>query len=201
MQPDDRSKDNLIDFNPNSVIFQPMMYIDISEEIIVPSALEWIRKLVVSPVTSYTLRVPGAGFWGWSRGSTKFNNYRRLETSTSYNHLKREIQFDGGVMGFWNWLEGPGNVESNSEAVSKIFNELNLEQNISMELKWDMHVTGVYPNVPVEATTFIRLMQMKSPLEMYYIASNGAIIDDTGANDQNNIELPNQNNKSAITIV
>jgi hypothetical protein len=70
-----------------------------------------------------------------------------------------------------------------------------------MQLRWDMEVTGLYPNVPVSATTFIRLMRLVSSEGIYFVASDGAVIDDTGANDQNNIELPIRNNESTITVL
>jgi hypothetical protein len=176
------------------------IYIDMSGKIIVSPTSRWLRTLFISRVTRFTLSVPGAGFWGRSRGSTTFT-YRRLETSTSYNQLKKEIQFSSGIMGFWDWLSIAQNVERNSEAVNEIFNELNREQNISMQLRWDMEVTGLYPNVPVSATTFIRLMRLVSSEGIYFVASDGAVIDDTGANDQNNIELPIRNNESTITVL
>lgn len=144
--------------------------------------------------------VSGAGAWVSLEGTMTFS-LQRLESSQTYQALKREYNIGGGVSAFWKWLGISANVQANQTEIREVFNEVSTSQSMEGTLNVRMMVTGQYPNVQVDASAFIFVFQIEdSQGNTFNIFSNGDAKGDTGAQDQDNNRLPDKDNESTITI-
>jgi hypothetical protein len=143
------------------------------------------------------VRVSGAGAYARLRGTLSLN-HRRLETSSEYNSLRSEFRFSGGARSFFRWIGGNINVGGNRQRINETFNQLQRNTTVNGEAKFDLWVTGLQPNFPVEAFGFIRLMRVQILDEVFWVISDGNSRDDTGGSDRDGSELPDKDNDSEV---
>jgi hypothetical protein len=144
--------------------------------------------------------VSGAGAWANMNGQFSFQ-LQHVESSTTYQSLKSSYNVSGGVSGFFSWLGFSSNVDAHREEIQTALKEMFSSQKVDGTVNVDMGVTGLYPNVQVDASAFILVLQITdSQGSTATVFSNGAPNTDTGAQDQNGNALPTRSNASTITI-
>ncbi|MEF2073312.1 hypothetical protein [Consotaella aegiceratis] len=144
--------------------------------------------------------VSGAGAWVEMSGVFNFK-LRRLESSKTYDRMKTEYSISGGVSAFWSWLGISANASTHKEEIHEVFTELSQSQEVDGVANFKMDITGIYPNVRVDASAYVMIFQIEDgDGNTYNMVSNGDPSSDTGAQDQNGNALPQRNNDSTITI-
>ncbi len=146
--------------------------------------------------------VSGLGAYARAKGRMNFST-RVLETSSTYQEMKKSYGFSAGIGGFWSWIGLGANASSHKSELTRVFNELQQEQKTSGHIDIDLYVTGLFPNVPVTASAYILAFQVSSKTDTslkFPVISAGAPTQDTGAQDQNGQPLPTKDNNSTIDI-
>lgn len=146
--------------------------------------------------------VSGLGAYARAKGSMTFST-RTLETSSTYQEMKKSYGFSAGISSFWSWIGLSANASTHKEELTRVFNELKQEQKTDGRIDIDLYVTGIYPNVRVSASAYILAFQVTSKdgsTTPFPVISSGAPTQDTGAQDQNGQTLPTKNNNSTIEI-
>lgn len=144
--------------------------------------------------------VSGAGAWARLTGEMRFQIVN-LESSKTYDMMKKEYNIGGGVSAFWSWLGIKANASTHKEEIHQTFKELSQTQKVDGQAQFDLQVTGLYPNVEVQASAYILILQITdSSGNTYNIASNGDPSADTGAQDSQGQTLPNKDNNSTISL-
>lgn len=145
-------------------------------------------------------QVSGAGAWAKVKGTMNFTMIS-LESSSEYTSLQKSQGFSAGISAFWGWLGISGNYSNNQSSVDTTFHQLQSSQAINGRVDIDLDVTGLYPNVQVNASAYVLVMQVtdKSGSTVTF-ASSGDPSSDTGAQDQNGNTLPTKNNGSSIHL-
>lgn len=144
--------------------------------------------------------VSGSGAWAKLTGDMNFT-IRHLEQSQTYDELKSSQSISGGVSGFWSWLGFGANASTYQEQIHQTFQEMSTSQVVQGSAKFDLECSGQYPNVPVDATAYVLVLQITNDQgSTFNLVSNGDPTSDTGAQDQNGNALPQKNNNSTISI-
>lgn len=144
--------------------------------------------------------VSGAGAWAELIGDMTFKT-RQLEKSSTYDHMKTAYGIGGGISAFWGWLGISANAEAHKEEIHDVFKEVAESQEVQGSAHFDLEVTGLYPNVQVDASAYVLVLQIEdSSGNTYHMISNGDPKSDSGAQDQNGTSLPTKNNSSTITL-
>lgn len=144
--------------------------------------------------------VSGAGAWARLQGNMTFQ-IRHLETSKTFDQMKSEYSIGGGVSAFWSWLGISANASTHQEQIHQVFNEISTSQAVDGSAKIDLDCSGQYPNVQVDASAFVLVLQIQNDSgNTFNMISTGDPKSDTGAQDQNGNALPQRNNNSTITI-
>jgi hypothetical protein len=144
--------------------------------------------------------VSGAGAWARLDGKMAFT-IRHLDKSTTYDQMKSEYNIGGGVSGFWSWLGISANASTHQEQIHQTFQEVANSQAVKGTAHIDLECTGQYPNVQVDASGFVLVLQVQdSSGNTFNMISTGDPTNDTGAQDQNGNALPQKNNGSTISI-
>ncbi len=151
-------------------------------------------------ISGVGVQVSGSGAWAKMSGSFSFD-LRQMETSQTYQSLKQSYNISGGVSGFFAWLGFGSNASTHKEQVETALHEMMSSQNVHGTVNVDMMVTGQYPNVQVDASAFVLVLQITdSQGSTATVFSNGAPGTDVGAQDQNGQALPTSENSSTISI-
>jgi hypothetical protein len=144
--------------------------------------------------------VSGAGAWARLDGQMSFT-IRHLDKSTTYDEMKSSYDIGGGVSAFWSWLGISANASTHQEQIHQAFQEIANSQAVKGSAKVDLECTGQYPNVQVDASGFVLVLQIQDNLgNTYNMMSTGDPQSDTGAQDQNGNALPQKNNNSTISL-
>lgn len=144
--------------------------------------------------------VSGAGAWVKLSGDMEFEIYS-LNSSKTYDEMKSEYSISGGVSGFFGWLGFGSNASTHKEQIHQAFKELTSTQKVNGKVDIEMMVSGLYPNVQVDASAYVLVLQIEdSQGNTFNVISNGDPAADTGAQDQNGNALPTQGNNSTITL-
>jgi hypothetical protein len=144
--------------------------------------------------------VSGSGAWAKLLGNMSFS-IRHLEQSKTYDELKSTQSFSAGVSGFWGWLGLGANAQTYQSQIHQAFQEMSTSQAVNGSAKFDLECSGQYPNVQVDASAFILVLQIQNDSgNTFNLISNGAPSSDTGAQDQNGNALPTKDNNSTISI-
>lgn len=162
----------------------------------------WSVRTARGRIQGVGASVSGLGAYARVSGSMNFST-RTLETSRTYQEMKKSYGFSAGLRGFWSWIGLGSNASYHKQELRQVFNELSQSQATSGRINIDLYVTGLYPNVPVTASVYIQAFQVssKTTSELSFpVISSGTPAQDTGAQDQNNQDLPTRENESTIDI-
>lgn len=144
--------------------------------------------------------ISGAGAWAELSGDMTFQ-ISSLDDSQTYNEMKKSYDIGGGVSGFWSWLGISANASTHKEEIHSVFQEVKNTQKVSGTAHFDLQVTGLYPNVAVDASAYVLVMQVEDNSgNTFTMASSGDPGSDTGSQDQNGNSLPTKGNNSTITL-
>jgi hypothetical protein len=145
--------------------------------------------------------VSGAGAWVRVNGSMSFK-LKQVEHSKTYNKMVKEYSISGGVSGFWNWLGFGANAQTYSQQINETLNEVTNSTDVNGTVNVDMFVSGLYPNVQVDASAYVLVMQIidKQGSVVATTFSDGAPNKDTGSQDSNGQDLPTNQKNNTITI-
>lgn len=143
--------------------------------------------------------VSGAGGWAQLQGDMSFM-IRHLGESKTYDMLKKEYNIGGGICGFWSWLGIGGHASEHKEEIHQVFKELANSQQVEGHAYFNLFVSGLYPNVAVDATAYVLILQVEDSSGNTFTAMSASDPSgDTGAQDQNGNSLPIQDNNSSLT--
>ncbi len=191
---------SVINRNKSTIISPSYLILDTAKELTSYSGNSWSVSERLGKSAEVGVRVSGQGAWATLEGSMQLS-YQRLETSITYTSLKKQQGFNAGVRAFWKWLGITANVQANREEINQAFDEVSKSFNVDAQVNFKMGVTGMFPNVPVDASAFIALLQISSKSGSHFIFSTEAPGSDTGSLDQNNSELNTNNNGSNIIVI
>ncbi len=151
-------------------------------------------------ITGVGASVSGAGAWVKLKGGMDFQIYS-LNSSKTYNEMRSKYSIGGGVSGFFGWLVGNAHAETHKEEIEKTFKEVTSTQKVDGHVDIEMMVSGIYPNVQVDASAYILVLQVEdSQGNTFNFAADGAPAADTGAQDGSGNSLPTEGNNSTITL-
>jgi hypothetical protein len=162
----------------------------------------WNIRTAKGRIQGVGASVSGLGAYARVSGSMRFST-KTLETSRTYQEMKKSYGFSAGLRGFWSWIGLGTNASYHKQELRQVFNELSQTQETSGRINIDLYVTGLYPNVPVSASAYIQAFQVtdKTGSRLSFpVISSGAPTQDTGAQDQNGQDLPTRENESTIDI-
>lgn len=144
--------------------------------------------------------VSGAGAWVTVVGDMDFETLV-LEKSQTYTELMKKYSIGAGVSGWFSWLFS-AEAKAESVDIKKTFHEISSSQTTRGKIHIDLKVTGLYPNVAVEAQAYVMALEVtdQSGSQFTFLAA-GNPEKNTGAMDQNNKELPVSDNHSGIAYV
>jgi hypothetical protein len=187
-------------------IFAPTLYLEkVPGSELLTAAAEgssWSIRQSKGRIKGVGVSVSGLGAYARVKGSMNFST-RTLETSRTYQEMKKSYGFSAGVRGFWGWLGLGANASSHKQELTQVFNELSQEDKTDGRVDIDLYVTGIFPNVPVSASAYILAFQVSETTGSttpFPVISSGAPTQDTGAQDQNGQNLPTKDNNSTIEI-
>jgi hypothetical protein len=144
--------------------------------------------------------VSGSGAWARLDGTMDFK-IRHLDSSKTYDMMKKSYNIGGGVSAFWSWIGISANASTHKEEIHEVFTEVSNSQEVSGNAHVDLYVSGQYPNVQVDASGYVLILQIEdSSGNTYNMMSTGDPASDTGAQDQNGNALPQKDNNSTITL-
>lgn len=144
--------------------------------------------------------VSGAGAWAKLDGKMTFQ-IRHLDKSKTYDRMKKEYNIGGGVSAFWSWIGISANASTHKEEIHEVFKEVSNSQAVDGSANIDLEVTGLYPNVQVDASGYVLVLQIEdSSGNTFNMMSTGDPASDTGAQDQNGNALPLRNNNSTVSL-
>ncbi|HLP91864.1 MAG TPA: hypothetical protein VK184_25155 [Nostocaceae cyanobacterium] len=189
-----------------TLVLAPTLYLERvpSAELLtaVAEGTSWSVQEARGRIQGVGVSVSGLGAYARATGSMNFST-RTLETSRSYQEMKKSYGFSSGISGFWSWIGFGTNASYHKEELTQVFNELSQSNKTNGKIKIDLEVTGMYPSVPVSASVYILAFQVTSKTDTslsFPVISSGAPTQDTGAQDQSGQNLPTKNNKSTIEI-
>ena len=163
----------------------------------------WSIRQARGRIQGVSASVSGVGGYARISGSMSFST-RTLETSRTYEEMKKLYGFSAGVRGFWSWIGLGVNAYRHKQELTQVFNELSQSQQTSGSINIDLYVTGLYPNVPVFASAYILTLEVSSKNDSsikFPIISSGGVTQDTGFQDENAQNLPTKNNNSTIKLI
>jgi hypothetical protein len=144
--------------------------------------------------------VSGQGAWAKMKGEFSFQ-LQQVEKSSTFQSLKSSYNISGGVSGFWSWIGFGANADTHREEIRTALKEMFSAQKVDGRVDVDIGVTGIYPNVQVDASAFILVLQITDNQgSTATVFSNGAPTKDVGAQDQSGNQLPTRDNSSTISI-
>lgn len=200
------SHESVQELELTNFILTPTLYL---EKVPAPGLLtvaaqgtSWSVQEAKGKIQGVGASVSGLGAYARVSGSLRFSTIT-IETSRTYQEIKKSYGFSAGVSGFWSWIGLGANASSHKQELTQVFNELSQTNKTSGKLNIDLYVTGLYPNVPVSAAAYILAFQVTSKTDTsisFPVISSGAPTQDTGAQDQNGQNLPTKDNNTTINI-
>lgn len=162
----------------------------------------WTVRQAKGKIQGVSVNVSGLGAYARVQGAMSFSTIA-LETSKTYQEMKKTYGFSAGISGFWNWIGFGTNASTYKQALTQVFDELSQAEKMSGRINVDLYVTGIYPNVSVSAEAYILALELSSKTDSTFkipVISTGAPAQDTGAQDQNGHTVPTKDNNSTIDI-
>jgi len=151
-------------------------------------------------ISGVGVQVSGSGAWAKMSGAFSFQ-LRQMEKSQTYQSMMSSYNISGGVSGFFAWLGFGANASTHKEQIQTALHEMMSSQSVNGHVKVNLMVTGQYPNVQVDASAFILVLQITDAQgSTATVFSTGAPGTDVGAQDQDGHALPTSDNTSTITI-
>ena len=200
------SHESLKELELTTAIFAPTLYLEkVPGSTLLAAAREgtsWSVQEAKGKIQGVGVSVSGLGAYARATGSMSFST-RTLETSRTYQQMRKSYGFSAGLGGFWRWIGLGANASSHKEELTQVFHELSQEQKTSGRINIDLYVTGLYPNVPVSASAYILALEVSSKTDSsikFPVISSGAPTQETGTQDQNGQNLPTKDNNSTIDI-
>lgn len=151
-------------------------------------------------ISGVGVSVSGAGAFAEMDGSMSFS-LKQMESSKTYNKMVKNYSIGGGVSGFWAWIGFGANASTHKTEIQESLKEMSQSQAVSGTVNVNLMVTGLYPNVQVDASAFVLVLQITDDQgSTATVFSNGAPGADVGAQDDSGNKLPTSDNNSTITI-
>ncbi|XYH98480.1 hypothetical protein ACMHYB_01580 [Sorangium sp. So ce1128] len=144
--------------------------------------------------------VSGAGAYAKLKGTMTFK-LQHLDSSKTYDRMKTAYSIGGGVAAFFSWIGIKANASMHKEEIHEVFKEVSNSQSVDGKAKFDLYVSGLYPNVEASASAYVLVLEIQdSSGNTYHAVSSGDPSSDTGAQDQGGNKLPKKDNESTIEI-
>ena len=151
-------------------------------------------------ISGVGVSVSGAGAWARMSGSFDFSIIN-IESSSKYQKMVSDYNISGGISGFWGWLSFGTNASTHKQEIEETMEQLSQQQKVKGSVDIDLMVSGLIPGFKVDASAYILVLQIQdSSGSTYNIASAGSPTTDTGAQDQNQQNLPTSDNNSTISL-
>jgi hypothetical protein len=164
------------------------------------SAKGWKVTTKKGRISGVGVQVSGAGAWAQMQGSFGFE-LKRMESSKTYNKMVQEYNISGGVSGFFSWIGFGSHASTHKQEIQESFSEMANSQEVKGTVNINMMVTGQYPNVQVDASAFILVLQLTDDQgNQTTVFSNGDPAGNTGAQDAAGDHLDTRDNTSTIDI-
>lgn len=164
------------------------------------SAEGWKVTTKKGRISGVGVSVSGSGAHARMQGSFSFN-LKRMESSKTYNKMVKEHNIKGGVGGFFSWVGFGANASTHKKEIEESLKEMTSSENVDGTVNIDMMVTGQYPNVHVDASAYILVLQITDDQgNETAVFSNNAPADNIGAQDSSGNNLPISDNNSTIII-
>lgn len=164
------------------------------------SAEGWKVTTKKGRISGVGVSVSGSGAYAKMDGSFSFE-LQRMESSKTYNKMVKEYNISGGVHGFFSWLGFGANASTHKKEIQESFKEMASSQKVKGTVNIDMMVTGQYPNVQVDASAYILVLQLTDEQgNKTSVFSNSSPSENTGAQDSSGNNLPTSDNNSTIDI-
>lgn len=164
------------------------------------SAEGWKVTTKKGRISGVGVSVSGSGAYAKMEGSFSFT-LKRMESSKTYNKMVKEYNISGGVSGFFAWIGFGSHASTHKTEIQESFKEMASSEEVNGTVNIDMMVTGQYPNVQVDASAYILVLQLTDDQgNKTAVFSNGSPATDTGAQDSSGNNLPISDNNSTIDI-
>ncbi len=164
------------------------------------SAEGWKVTTKKGRISGVGVSVSGSGAYAKMRGDFSFT-LKRMESSKTYNKMVKEYNISGGVRGFFSWIGFGTNASTHKTEIQESFKEMASSEDVEGTVDIDMMVSGQYPNVQVDASAYILVLQLTDKQgNETSVFSNNAPADNTGAQDASGNNLPTSDNNSTIDI-
>ncbi|WP_440978581.1 hypothetical protein ACQHGV_13490 [Sphingomonas pseudosanguinis] len=151
-------------------------------------------------ISGVGVSVSGAGAWAKMTGSMTFE-IMRLEDSKTYQEIRDSYKVEAGISAFWSWIGLHAGGTKEHEQITQTFHEIQQSQKVSGTVQIGLEVTGIYPNVQVDASAYILVLQVEdSQGNTFNVASSGLPASNTGAQSSDGTALPTKDNSSTITL-
>ncbi|WP_299386497.1 hypothetical protein [uncultured Lacinutrix sp.] len=151
-------------------------------------------------ISGVGVSVSGSGAYANMVGSFSFE-LKRMESSKTYNKMVKEYNISGGVGGFFAWLGFRSNASTHKKEIQESFKEMASSEKVKGKVNINMMVSGQYPNVQVDASAYILVLQLTDDQgNTTSVFSNNSPSENTGAQDSNGNNLPDKDNNSTIDI-
>lgn len=164
------------------------------------SAEGWKTTMKKGRISGVGVSVSGSGAYARMNGSFGFE-LKRMESSKTYNKMVKEYNVSGGVSGFFSWIGFGTNASTHKKEIQESFKEMASSENVAGTVNIDMMVTGQYPNVQVDASAYILVLQLTDNQgNKTTVFSNADPSGNTGAQDSSGNNLDTSDNNSTIDI-
>jgi len=164
------------------------------------SAEGWKVTTKRGRVSGVGVSVSGSGAYVKMSGGFDFS-IKRMESSQTYNKMVKEYNIGGGVSGFFAWIGFGANASTHKTEIQESFQQMANSENVDGTVNIDMMVSGQYPNVQVDASAYMLVLELTDKQgNKTSVFSNDDPAANTGAQDSSGNKLPTQDNNSTIDI-
>ncbi len=144
--------------------------------------------------------VSGLGAFAQVEGSMSFW-LRQMESSSTYKRMVEQHSISGGVYGWFYWIGYGSNASTYKSEIQESFQQMSSSQAVNGTVHVNLMVTGIYPNVQVDASAYVLVLQLTDDQgNTTTVFSNGDPPTDVGAQSGDGTNLPTKDNSSTITI-
>lgn len=151
-------------------------------------------------IPGIAVSVSGAGAYAEMCGEFTFS-LKMMESSRTYQKMVKDYSISGGISGFWGWLSIGANASTHKTEIQEALQEMAQSQEVTGTVKVKLMVTGLYPNIQVEASAYVFILQITDEQGSTATVCSGISPSaNIGAQDQNGSNLPVTDNDSTITI-
>jgi hypothetical protein len=164
------------------------------------TATGWKVSLKRGMIAGVGVSVSGVGAWVKLSGHMTFR-IRTMKRSRKLQQLTNAYNISVGISGFFSWLGFGVNASVHREEITSALQEVMNTQTVQGSIDPEMMVTGLFPNVQVEAAAYVLALQITDNQgNTTNVVSTGDAVGDTGAQDTNGGKLPTTDNQSTINF-